>query len=303
MNQQQYVQPGMQPQYTPAPQQPVQPQQPVTAPQSSVFDEGESEVTTGSSGLTVEHGTHYCVIWGIVSYKGYDFTDKNKIIDKKLIVVQFPTCLDPQTGKPQVGVVFANSSFGPKSNLHKWIKEIFGRTIGTEDPLRLPNGNLDTTKITGVNCFAVIGNTSKTEGETRTGILSFAKPPAGSQQYQLDTTLPIPEFIIELKNGKEISSRQNMPPVGAPTIPQQQTQAPQQVQPANPQPVAPNPQQPVQPQVQPVQQPPAPPQGAQTNVPPVGNPAPAPQPQPVPQQGQGIQQQTQGMLQANAINF
>ena len=34
------------------------------------------------------------------------------------------------------------------------MKEMLGRSIGTEDPLRLPNGNLDPKKITGINAIA-----------------------------------------------------------------------------------------------------------------------------------------------------
>ena len=294
--QQQYAQP-QQPQYAPpAPQQ----QQPV----QSVFDTTESEVSAGG-GLDLVHNTYQVVVWGVMSYKGYGIMNKaNEILDKKLIVVQFPTELDEQ-GYPKVGWVYANNAFGAKSNLHKYFQQIFGRTIGKEDPIRLPNGNLDPRKITGTNCFAVVGNIATKDGDERTGIMNFSKLMDGMAVHAV-ANIPEPDYIKELKAGKELVKNTTAPQTPPPAAPVPPAPVAQQYVPPVAQQPAPVVQQPVQQPVPQHQQPQQPVQQQFAPPPPVQQQVPQQQPAPVAQQPQQQQTpppagQTQNMMTATSI--
>jgi hypothetical protein len=180
---------------------------PQNIPQTnSTFDQEEINITEAGGGLDVPAGTHPIIIWGVISYPGKGFGVKaNEVVNKKLIVVQFPTNLDSNS-LPQVGWVYCTEAFGGKSNFHKYLKEIFGRSIGTNDPIRNQAGNLDPKKIYGTNALASVGNISKKQGEENMGIINFTPAVAGMQTYTINNNVPLPEYVTDLKNGKELQN-------------------------------------------------------------------------------------------------
>ena len=142
-----------------------------------------------------------------------------------------------------------------------------------------------------------MGNVSTKEGEEKIGVVNFAPPMQGMQQFQIDPTVPMPEYITDLKMGKHLQNQEAAAVPVPPVLPQQQ-QAPVQQQPVAQVPPAQVPQQPMAPVQAPTQ---AHPSMQMNNVQPVApqNVAPAPhvaQPMQPQQQAPVNPQQTAGMF-------
>ncbi len=194
-----------------------------------IFDNEEIVVAQGG-GLDIPNGSYPCILWGIVTYQDFSYDDDDKLVSKKLLVVQFPTQTD-ESGIPKVGWAYANDSFGPKSNLHKHLKEMLGRSIESQDPIRLPNGNLDPKKLYGILSLCSIGNVSKTDGSPKQGIINFMVYPSGMPQYEINPNAAMPQYIIDLKEGKHLKGKQEE----APVVPQGAKQGKKKASPPMPQ--------------------------------------------------------------------
>lgn len=176
----------------------------------NVFDNEITIIDEGSHGLNVEPGTYQAIVWGLISFQQRDFSDKTQIVDGVAIVVQLPTETD-EKGKPKVAWVLRSNFLTDKSKFALDLKGIYGETIGTNHPIRVTNSEgksgIDPKKITGKNCMVAIANTSKTEGKEQMGITSFSKLMKNLPEYQIDNSVEIPKFLIELKNGKLLNEK------------------------------------------------------------------------------------------------
>ena len=154
---------------------------------------------------------------GLIPFKQRSFNDKTEIVDGVAMVVQFPTQKDDK-GKGKLGWVLFSAFMSDKANLHKALKSIYGETIGINHPIRFSDdkpghhkkGDLNPKAIVGKNCIATVGNTSKTEGKERIGIQNFGAPMDGMPVYQPDYSVEIPQYLINLKNGKLLEGEEGV---------------------------------------------------------------------------------------------